>query len=128
MNNVKIKLGLISKEVATKLNQTLIGRVTENRVLIIHPDENEATTAAGIIIPGTVKDGVPRKGVIVSVGEITEEYITYRDMMKVGNIVTYGNYAGKELEVDFTEDNSVSAKQKFYVLQMNEIIFVEPNF
>lgn len=49
-------------------------------------------------------------------------------MMKVGNIVTYGNYAGKELEVDFTEENSVSAKQKFYVLQMNEIIFVEPNF
>lgn len=46
MNNVKIKLGLISKEVATKLNQTLIGRVTENRVLIVHPDENEATTAA----------------------------------------------------------------------------------
>lgn len=120
----------ISTMVSEMLNRSLPGTPTENRVLIVSPKEVN-TTKAGIIIPGQVKEGVPRKGVIIKVGEITEEYKTYKDLCSVGRIVTYGLYAGKELDFDTSslpdairkllENNDVT------VLSMNEIIYSEPN-
>ena len=41
----------------------------------IEPEVNQ--TRSGLIIPEQVKEGVPRKGVVVKSGEITEEYKTY---------------------------------------------------
>ena len=85
----------------------------------------------GLIIPEQVKEGVPRKGVIVKLGEITEEYRTYRDLVQIGRIVTYGLYAGKELE--FETDKLTPGLQQLLekntltVLSMNEIIYSEPN-
>lgn len=120
----------ISTLVANKLNQSLPGIPTENRVLIISPKEVN-TTKAGIIIPGQVKEGVPRKGVIIKVGEITEDYKTYKDICSVGRIVTYGLYAGKELEFDTSLLPEAMAKilenNDVTVLSMNEIIYSEPN-
>ena len=88
-------------------------------------------TRGGLIIPEQVKEGVPRKGVIVKLGEITEEYRTYRDLVQIGRIVTYGLYAGKELE--FETDKLTPGLQQLLekntltVLSMNEIIYSEPN-
>lgn len=123
-------MSFISTLVAEKFNQELPGCPTENRVLILSPKEVNQTKF-GLIIPEQVKEGVPRKGVVVKSGEITEEYKTYRDLVKIGNIVTYGLYAGKELE--FSTDELSPALQQLLeknnltVLSMNEIVYSEPN-
>lgn len=123
-------MSFISTLVAEKFNQELPGCPTENRVLILSPKEVNQTKS-GLIIPEQVKEGVPRKGVVVKSGEITEEYKTYRDLVKIGNIVTYGLYAGKELE--FETDKLTPGLQQLLekntltVLSMNEIIYSEPN-
>lgn len=120
----------ISLLVAEKFNQELPGCPTENRVLILSPKEVNQTKS-GLIIPEQVKEGVPRKGVIVKLGEITEEYRTYRELVGIGRIVTYGLYAGKELE--FETDKLSPALQKILeknvltVLSMNEVVYSEPN-
>ena len=120
----------ISPLVAEKFNQELPGCPTENRVLILSPKEVKQTKS-GLIIPEQVKEGVPRKGVVVKSGEITEEYKTYRELVGIGRIVSYGLYAGKELE--FETDKLSPALQKILeknvltVLSMNEVVYSEPN-
>lgn len=116
--------------VAEKFNQELPGCPTENRVLILSPKEVNQTKS-GLIIPEQVKEGVPRKGVVVKLGEITEEYRTYRDLVQIGRIVTYGLYAGKEMEFE-TEKltpglQQLLEKNTLTVLSMNEVIYSEPN-
>lgn len=123
-------LTFISSRVAEEFNKQLPGCPTENRVLILSPKEVNQTKS-GLIIPEQVKEGVPRKGVIVKLGEITEEYRTYRDLVNIGMIVTYGLYAGKEME--FNEDilspglQQLLEKNTLTVLSMNEVIYSEPN-
>lgn len=124
------QLNLISTMVADLMAKCIPGTPTENRVLIISPKDVN-TTKSGIIIPGQVKEGVPRKGVVLIQGEITEDYKTYRDATVKGRVVTYGLYAGKELEFDldlFPEQvHEVVKNSTFSVLSMSEIIYSEPN-
>ena len=123
-------LSFISAMVAAQFDKQLPGCPTENRVLILSPKEVNQTRS-GLIIPEQVKEGVPRKGVIVKLGEITEEYRTYRDLVQVGRIVTYGLYAGKEME--FETDKLSPALQQLLekntltMLSMNEVIYTESN-
>lgn len=123
-------LTFISAMVAAQFDNQLPGCPTENRVLILSPKEVNQTRS-GLIIPEQVKEGVPRKGVVVKLGEITEEYRTYRDLVQIGRIVTYGLYAGKELE--FETDKLTPGLQQLLekntltVLSMNEVIYSEPN-
>nr|UWI07716.1 MAG: chaperonin 10 Kd subunit [Bacteriophage sp.] len=117
--------------VAELFNKTLPGLPTENRVLILSPKDIN-TTKTGIIIPGTVSEGVPRKGVVVKRGTITEEYKTYTDLTEVGRVVTYGMYAGKELEFEIRPDwpesvKNILEKNIVTVLSLNEIIYSEAN-
>lgn len=123
-------LTFISAMVAAQFDKQLPGCPTENRVLILSPKEVNQTRS-GLIIPEQVKEGVPRKGVIVKLGEITEEYRTYRDLVQIGRIVTYGLYAGKELEFETDKLTSglqqILEKNTLTVLSMNEIIYSEPN-
>lgn len=123
-------LTFVSVAVAQKFNEELPGSPTENRVLILSPKEVNQTKS-GLFIPEQVKEGVPRKGVVVKSGIITEEYNTYKDFVGIGRIVTYGLYAGKEME--FETDKLSPALQQFLekntltVLSMNEVIYTEPN-
>lgn len=124
---MQINLNLISSDMAQRVCQAMVGRPTENRI-VIASRKGERTTDSGLYIPDTAKEGVPRKGVVVALGEITEAYQTYQNI-QVGNIITYGLYAGKELEpimrkggLNYNED------LLFTVLSLNEVIFVEPNF
>lgn len=94
-------LQLISTLVAKKLGNSIPGLPVENKVLVYSPKEIN-TTASGIIIPDTVKEGVPRKGVVIKSGVITEEYQTYKDHVEIGRIIEYGLYAGKEHQFDKT--------------------------
>lgn len=66
-----------------------------DRVLIL-PAPAEEKTIGGIIIPDTAKEK-PLKGEVVAVGQGTKDE---EMILKVGDTVLYGKYAGTELEVD----------------------------
>lgn len=131
MNNIIQKF--ISKEQAQALQSALsFGCPTEDRILIFTPNE-EVKTPSGIYIPkgGDNKEVVPRKGVVVQHGTISEDYKSYKPLLTVGSIVTYGIYAGKELEFNSNVFDpsilDVVNNGKFTVLSLNEVIYVEAN-
>lgn len=127
-----IKLNYISVKTAEAIKAVLDGKVfpSENRVLVFSPGEEE-TSVGGIIIPGNVKDGRPRKGVVIISGKLDENHLNFEELTRTGLIITYGLYAGKEVEFDdelFSEElNSCISKGKFTVLDTNEIIMAEAN-
>ena len=69
-----------------------------DRVLIL-PAPAEEKTIGGIIIPDTAKEK-PLKGEVIAVGNGTKDE---EMVLKVGDTVLYGKYAGTELEVEGTE-------------------------
>ena len=66
-----------------------------DRVLIL-PAPAEKKTIGGIIIPDTAKEK-PLKGEVIAVGNGTKDE---EMVLKVGDTVLYGKYAGTELEVE----------------------------
>ena len=70
-------------------------RPLADRVLI-KPAAAEEKTLGGIIIPDSAKEK-PLKGEIVAVGNGTEDE---EMVVKVGDNVLYGKYAGTEIELD----------------------------
>ena len=127
-----IKLDYISVETAEAIKSALVGRVlpSENRVLVFSPGDEEVTSG-GLIIPGNVKEGKPRKGVSIISGKLDENHLNYEELTRTGIIITYGLYAGKEVEFDeelFNKDlNQIVSKGKFTILDTNEIIMAEAN-
>ena len=119
------KLNLISTMVAQKLNEAIPGIPSMDRILIASPKDVE-TTSSGIIIPDQVREGVPRKGVVIKQGFISEENNSYKDQTEIGRIITYGLYAGKEIEFDLPEDLK-NLDIKFSVISLTEVIYTEPN-
>ena len=67
--------------------------------VLVKPQEAEAKTASGIIIPDSAKEK-PQRGKVVAVGSGTKD-----DKMevKVGDVVLYGKYSGTEISVDGKE-------------------------
>lgn len=124
-----LKLNLPNLSTATKLSNSILGQPTENRVVIVSPKESDRKTSSGLYVPDIVKEGVPRKGVIVGFGPLTDEYITYKRQLSIGDIITYGLYAGKELEPTFSNEEIAKAfkDHTFTILSLNEVIYVEPN-
>ncbi|MBC8047619.1 MAG: co-chaperone GroES [Fimbriimonadaceae bacterium] len=59
----------------------------------------ESKTKSGIVIPDTAQEK-PQKGTIIAVGPGKKDEPT---MVKVGDTVLYGKYAGTEITVDGTE-------------------------
>ena len=81
-----------------------------DRVLIA-PAPAEERTIGGIIIPDTAKEK-PLKGEVVAVGNGTKD----EDMIvKVGDTVLYGKYAGTELELDGT---------KYLIMRQSDILAI----
>ena len=69
-----------------------------DRVLIL-PAPAEEKTIGGIIIPDTAKEK-PLKGEVVAVGHGTKDE---EMVLKVGDTVLYGKYAGTEITIDGRE-------------------------
>lgn len=69
-----------------------------DRVLIL-PAPAEEKTIGGIIIPDTAKEK-PLKGEVVAVGQGTKDE---EMVLKVGDTVLFGKYAGTSLEVEGKE-------------------------
>ena len=64
--------------------------------VLIKPAAAEEKTVSGIIIPDTAKEK-PLKGEVVAVGNGTKDE---EMIVKVGDNVLYGKYAGTEVELD----------------------------
>ncbi len=73
-------------------------RPLSDRVLI-EPKAAEETTMAGIIIPDSAKEK-PLKGKVLAVGNGTKDE---EMILKEGDIVLYGKYAGTEIEFEGTK-------------------------
>ena len=69
----------------------------DDRVLVI-PAGEEEKTASGIIIPDTAKEK-PRRGKVAAVGNDEE----LQELIKEGDVILYGKYAGDELVYDGTD-------------------------
>ncbi len=64
--------------------------------VLIEPTAAEEVTLGGIIIPDTAKEK-PLKGKVVAVGTGTKDE---EMILKEGDIVLYGKYAGTEIELE----------------------------
>ncbi len=64
--------------------------------VLVKPAPIEEKTAGGIIIPDTAKEK-PLKGEVVAVGQGTKDE---EMVVKEGDKVLYGKYAGTEIEID----------------------------
>ena len=115
-----IELNLLSRQEAMDMAQEIskLGYPSENRILMAVPTSGTKTTG-GIFIPDNVKDDVPKKGVLVAFGPITDDYKHYT-CLRIGDIINYGLYAGKEIELPIDREDI-----KFSILSLNEILFVE---
>ena len=82
-----------------------------DRVLIL-PAPAEEKTIGGIIIPDTAKEK-PLKGEVVAVGHGTKDE---EMVLKVGDTVLYGKYAGTEIDLGNGE--------KGLIMRQNEVLAV----
>ena len=67
--------------------------------VLIEPTPAEETTLAGIIIPDSAKEK-PLKGTVLAVGNGTKDE---EMILKEGDTVLYGKYAGTEIEYEGTK-------------------------
>ena len=122
-----IKLSYISVSEAEAISNMVGPKIIlpENRVLIFSPDQDEVV--GSIIIPSDVKEGKPRKGVVIFSGVLDEYHRSYKPITQTGIIVTYGLYAGKEVDLSDMLSIELPIKGKFTVLDTNELIMAEVN-
>ena len=79
--------------------------------VLIKPAAAEEKTVSGIIIPDTAKDK-PLKGEVVAVGNGTKDE---EMVVKVGDEVLYGKYAGTEVELD---------NEKYLIMRQSDILAI----
>ena len=81
-----------------------------DRVIIL-PSAAEEVTVAGIIIPDSAKEK-PLKGTVVAVGNGTKDE---EMVLKEGDTVIYGKYAGNEVEFD---------GEKYMIMRQSDVLAV----
>ena len=79
--------------------------------VLIEPAAAETQTIGGIIIPDTAKEK-PLHGTIKAVGQGTKDE---EMVLKAGDTVLYGKYAGTELEFE---------GQKFLVMRQSDVVAI----
>ena len=85
-------------------------RPLADRVLV-KPAPAEEKTAGGIIIPDTAKEK-PLQGEVLAVGNGTKDE---EMVLKVGDTVLYGKYAGTEVEFD---------GEKYLIMRQSDVLAV----
>ena len=106
-----------ASEIASRLTNSY---PSDDRLLIVSPT-GEQQTNGGLIIPKVSKEEFPRKGTIIQMGFITDPDCSYRKL-GVGDLITYGLYAGKELELP---DAGIPKGYTATILSTNEILYIE---
>ena len=79
--------------------------------VLIQPTAAEEVTASGIIIPDSAKEK-PLRGTVLATGNGTKDE---EMILKEGNKVLYGKYAGTEIDLD---------GEKVLVMRQNEVLAV----
>ncbi|HQJ90522.1 MAG: co-chaperone GroES [Paludibacteraceae bacterium] len=79
--------------------------------VLIKPAAAEEKTASGIIIPDSAKEK-PLKGEVLAVGKGTKDE---EMVVKKGDVVLYGKYAGTELELD---------GEKYLIMRQSDILAI----
>ena len=79
--------------------------------VLIEPAPAETKTVGGIIIPDTAKEK-PLQGTIVAVGKGTKDE---EMVLKDGDTVLYGKYAGTELEFE---------GKKYLIMRQSDVVAV----
>ena len=79
--------------------------------MLVVPAPAEEKTIGGIIIPDTAKEK-PLKGEVVAVGNGTKDE---EMVVKVGDTVLYGKYAGTELELE---------GNKYLIMRQSDILAI----
>ncbi|MCI6822256.1 MAG: co-chaperone GroES [Bacteroidales bacterium] len=79
--------------------------------VLVKPAAAEEKTVAGIIIPDTAKEK-PLKGEVLAVGNGTKDE---EMVLKVGDTVLYGKYAGNEVELD---------GEKYLIMRQSDVLAV----
>lgn len=77
--------------------------------VLVEPAQAEEVTAGGIIIPDSAKEK-PLKGIVKAVGNGTKDE---EMIVKAGDTVLYGKYAGTEIELDGV---------KFLIMRQSDIL------
>ena len=77
--------------------------------VLVEPAQAEEVTAGGIIIPDSAKEK-PLKGNVIAVGNGTKDE---EMIVKAGDVVLYGKYAGTEIELDGT---------KYLIMRQSDIL------
>jgi len=79
--------------------------------VLIKPAAAEEKTIGGIIIPDSAKEK-PLKGEVLAVGKGTKDE---EMILKPGDIVLYGKYAGTELELD---------NEKYLIMRQSDVLAI----
>lgn len=79
--------------------------------VLIKPVAAEEKTIGGIIIPDSAKEK-PLHGEVIAVGEGTKDE---KMILKEGDIVLYGKYAGTELEYE---------SDKFLIMRQSDVLAI----
>ena len=79
--------------------------------VLIQPTAAEEVTASGIIIPDSAKEK-PLRGTVLATGNGTKDE---EMILKEGNKVLYGKYAGTEIDLD---------SEKVLIMRQNEVLAV----
>lgn len=79
--------------------------------VLIKPAPAEETTLSGIIIPDSAKEK-PLKGSVLAAGEGTKDE---KMILKEGDTVLYGKYAGTEIELE---------GEKYLIMRQSDVLAV----
>ena len=79
--------------------------------VLVKPAAAEEKTVAGIIIPDTAKEK-PLKGEVLAVGNGTKDE---EMVLKAGDTVLYGKYAGTEVELE---------GEKYLIMRQSDVLAV----
>ncbi len=79
--------------------------------VLINPTPAEEVTMSGIIIPDSAKEK-PLKGTVIAAGNGTKDE---EMIVKEGDTVLYGKYAGTEIEID---------GQKYLIMRQSDVLAI----
>lgn len=99
-----------NKSITYKTKRTMNIRPLADRVLIL-PAPAEEKTIGGIIIPDTAKEK-PLRGEVIAAGNGTKDE---EMVLKAGDHVLYGKYAGTEIELDGT---------KYLIMRQSDVLAI----
>lgn len=79
--------------------------------VLVKPATAEEKTIGGIIIPDSAKEK-PLRGEVIAVGEGTKDE---KMVLKEGDLILYGKYAGTELEFD---------NEKYLIMRQSDVLAI----